>query len=85
MENLTEQLNYLPWPDELSNIYHGICKRNSYLPMQLHPIGLLGVLWDVGLWEVESEAQALQGAKWKRKLIYIFCLQKKYVCTLFEI
>ena len=30
--------------------------------MQLHPIGLLGVLWGVGLWEVESKAQALQGA-----------------------
>ena len=56
-------LNYLPRPDELSDIYHGISKRNSYLPMQLHPIGLPGVLWGVGLWEVESEAQALQGTK----------------------
>ena len=34
-------------------------KRNSYLPKQLHPLGLLGVLWDVGLWEVKSEAQKI--------------------------
>ena len=31
-------MNYLPWPDELSDIYHCISKRNSYLPVQLHPI-----------------------------------------------
>ena len=35
--------------------------------MQLHPIGLPGVLWGVGLWEVESEAQALQGTKKEKK------------------